>query len=81
MPEINVRPSNEDYRASITKLHDLVHTQLDVRFDWTKRYLLGKAVITLKAHALPQNTVWLDARGMQINQVKQLAGKDSVAVK
>ena len=81
LPEINVRPSNEDYRASVTKLHDLVHTQLDVRFDWNKRYLLGKAVITLKAHSLPQNTVWLDARGMQINQVKHLVGKDSIVVK
>ncbi|MBK9636496.1 MAG: hypothetical protein IPO63_01240 [Bacteroidetes bacterium] len=62
LPEINIHPSNDVYRASVTKLHDLIHTQLDIRFDWTKRYLFGKSVITLKAHALPQNTVWLNAR-------------------
>jgi aminopeptidase N len=81
LPEINVSPGNMDYRASVTKLHDLVHMKLDVRFDWSKKYLLGTSTLTLKAHALPQNNIWLDARGMQINQVKHLTGKDSLPLK
>lgn len=81
LPEINVSPENMDYRASVTKLHDLIHMKLDVRFDWSKKYLLGTSALTLKAHALPQNNIWLDARGMQINQVKLLTQTDSLPLK
>lgn len=81
LPEINVSPENMDYRASVTKLHDLIHMKLDVRFDWSNKYLLGTSTLTLKAHALPQNNIWLDARGMQINQVKLLTQKDSLPLK
>lgn len=81
LPEINVSPENMDYRASVTKLHDLIHMKLDVRFDWSKKYLLGTSTLTLKAHALPQNNIWLDARGMQINQVKLLTQTDSLPLK
>ncbi|MBK7966703.1 MAG: M1 family metallopeptidase [Bacteroidetes bacterium] len=70
-----------DYRASVTKLHDLIHMQLDVRFDWSKKYLLGTSTLTIKAHALPQKNIWLNARGMQINYVKQINGKDTLPVK
>ncbi|RZK22791.1 MAG: hypothetical protein EOO63_18110, partial [Hymenobacter sp.] len=30
------------YRASATKINDLVHTKLAVRFDYAKRYLYGQ---------------------------------------
>jgi aminopeptidase N len=81
LPEINVQPENKTYRASVAKLHDLVHMQLDVRFDWSKKYLNGTSTLTLKAHAHPQNNIWLDARGMQINSIKHLVGKDSLQLK
>lgn len=81
LPAITIRPGNDEYRASVTKLHDLIHTQLDVRFDWNKRYLFGKATITLKAHALAKDHIWLDARGMQINTVKLLVKNDSLLLK
>lgn len=81
LPEINVRPENLDYRASVTKLHDLIHMKLDVRFDWRKKYLLGTSALTLKAHALPQNHIWLDARGMQINYVQLIKEKDTLPLK
>jgi len=58
------------YQATATKLHDLTHTRLRVRFDWQKQYLLGEATLTLKPHFYPQNTLVLDAKGMAIHKVQ-----------
>lgn len=78
LPEVEVSPEPEEYRAAVTRTHDLVHTILDVRFDWKKKHLLGKARITLMPHFYPSDQVWLDARGMDIRAVKLLRGADSI---
>ncbi|TGE14061.1 M1 family peptidase, partial [Hymenobacter elongatus] len=54
------------YRASATKVNALVHTKLDVRFDYAKRYLYGKAWLTLKPYAYATDSLRLDAKGMDI---------------
>ncbi len=61
------------YRASASKLHDLVHTVLDVRLDYAKQFLYGKATITLQPHAYPMDSLQLDAKGMDIKEVALLA--------
>jgi aminopeptidase N len=43
-------PTPSPYRASATKINDLVHTKLAVRFDYAKRYLYGQEWVTLKPH-------------------------------
>jgi aminopeptidase N len=66
------------YRASATKINDLVHTKLDVKFDYDKSYLYGKAWITLKPHFYPTDSLSLDAKGMDINKVTIVnAGKSA----
>ena len=40
----------EIYNPSETKYFDLIHTKLDVRFDWENRRLLGKEHVWLKPH-------------------------------
>ena len=62
------------YRASADKDFDLIHTRLDVSFDWQKHYLNGVAEITLKPHFYPSSVLLLDARGMIINKVARIAG-------
>lgn len=57
------------YRATPTKINDLVHTELDVRFDYKKRYLYGKEWVTLKPHFYPTDSLRLDAKGMNINNI------------
>ena len=64
------------YRASATRLNDLVHTKLDVRFDFEKCYLYGKATITAHPHFYPQTTLILDARGMDIHEVALVEGNN-----
>ena len=69
------------YRASATKVNDLVHTKLDVRFDYAKRYLYGKEWVTLKPHAYPTDSLRLDAKGMDIKSVALMSGGQSQPLK
>ncbi|MBL7932126.1 MAG: M1 family peptidase [Bacteroidia bacterium] len=58
------------YRASVTKIHDLKHTKLDVKFDWAKSQMEGKAEITGTPHFYPSSKLVLDARGMEIKSLE-----------
>ncbi|MBS1747167.1 MAG: M1 family metallopeptidase [Bacteroidetes bacterium] len=57
------------YRAEATKINDLTDTKLDVRFDYDKSYLYGKAWLTLHPHFYPTDSLNLDAKGMDIKEV------------
>ncbi|MCF8463319.1 MAG: M1 family peptidase [Flavobacteriales bacterium] len=57
------------YRASNTRTFDLIHTTLDVRFDWEKQQLMGKAELTLKPYFYATNQLVLDAKGFDLNAV------------
>ena len=57
------------YRAEATKINDLVNTKLDVKFDYDKAYMYGKEWLTLHPHFYPTDTLSLDAKGMNINEV------------
>jgi aminopeptidase N len=66
------------YRASATKINDLVNTKLDVSFDFSKSWMYGKAWITLHPHFYPTDSLTLDAKNMNINEVALFtAGKKS----
>ena len=69
------------YRASATKINDLVHTKLDVKFDYEKSYLYGKAWITLKPHFYATDSLALDAKGMDINKVSIVKADRSTPLK
>ncbi len=57
------------YRLTSEKQNDLINTKLDVRFDYAKSYMYGKAWITLKPHFYDTDSLVLDAKGMNINKV------------
>ena len=57
------------YQGSATRKNDIIHTKLDVSFDWIKQYMYGKATITIKPYFYPTSTLELDARGMEIKEV------------
>lgn len=57
------------YRATAERTHDLIHTSLDVRFDWAKQHLLGKASLKLKPYFYETNQLVLDAKGFDIHSV------------
>lgn len=70
-------PKKYTFNPSRTLENDLLHTTLRVSFDWQKQYLNGTAEITAKPYFYPQNTLVLDAKGMDIHAVslmKELEG-------
>ncbi|MCE3295305.1 MAG: Membrane alanyl aminopeptidase [Crocinitomicaceae bacterium] len=63
------------FHASETVFTDLVHTKLEVSFDWNKAWLYGKETLTAKPHFYATDSLVLDAKGMEIKSVK-LNGAD-----
>lgn len=70
-PKVPVLPV---YNASASRLSDILHTKLEVSFDWNKEYLFGQATITAKPYFYPTDILELDARGMEIKQVALVTG-------
>lgn len=57
------------YKAANEKINKLIHTKLDVSFNYPKRQLNGKAWITLKPYFYSTDSLTLHAKGMDIKQV------------
>ena len=66
------------YQATATRKHDLLHTSLDVRFDWEKQHLLGKATLKLKPYFYSTNLLVLDAKGFDFHKVSIVKGNSKM---
>src|SRR5882724_7930004 len=64
----------KEFRETATRINDLVHTKLDVKFDYAHSYLNGKAWITLKPHFYSTDSLTLDAKGMDIHKIAMVKG-------
>lgn len=60
----------EIYRASNTKQNDIIHTKLEVNFDWKLSQMNGKATLLVKPYFYETNQLFLDARGMEIKSLQ-----------
>src|SRR5580658_1643088 len=85
---VNAQPTTEKdeswkkiYRGSATKINDLVHTKLEVKFDYDKSYMYGKEWVTLKPHFYPTDSLTLDAKGMDIHKLTILNNGNNVPLK
>lgn len=77
LDSVEVKPKEQPvYQASATRINDIIHTKLDVRFDWSKAYLYGKATITAKPYFYPTSSIDLDARGFDIAEVSLVKGQN-----
>jgi aminopeptidase N len=68
--------TNEIYEEEVfpykeaKKLHtDLIHTKLEIEPIWKTAELNGKATLTLKPHFYTTDSVFIDAKGMEIKSV------------
>ena len=64
----------KEYRESYARINDLVHTRLDVNFNFDKSQMNGKAWITLHPHFYATDSLLLDAKGMDIQKVAIVNG-------
>jgi len=65
-------PIKYNYFPSKERKFDLIHTRLEVSFDWEKELMPGHAILTLTPFFYPQNVLELDAQVMQINKVSMV---------
>ncbi|NCI51505.1 M1 family peptidase [Sediminibacterium roseum] len=79
----NAQPGNSSaqYRQTEEKINDLVHTKLELRFDYSKAWAIGKAWITLHPHFYPTDSLRLDAKGMTINSVSLVSKGKNIRLK
>lgn len=72
---------SDTYNYSATKTNDLVHTKLDISFDFEKMYVYGKEWITIKPHFHPTDSLQLDAQGMKITNISLSKGDKLIPLK
>ncbi|MEQ9426374.1 MAG: M1 family aminopeptidase [Cyclobacteriaceae bacterium] len=65
-------PEKLIYRAAESRIWDLIHTHLDLSFDWENQYVNGIAVLELSPYFFPQDDLTLDAKGFDILKVSKL---------
>lgn len=65
-------PKKYDYRPSRTRYHDLLHTQVEAWFDWENERMNGKARLQLTPFFYATDSLWLDAKGMEVKRVRLL---------
>ncbi len=75
------QPAFVPLRPAAHQVNLLVHTRLDVKFDYAKRYLYGREWVTLKPHAQATDTLRLDAKGMDIKTVALVQGSTTTPLK
>ncbi len=57
------------YNPSHTFEQDLIHTKIEISFDWMKKHANGKATLTLRPWFYPTDKVTLDAKNFDIKSV------------
>lgn len=62
------------FRAEAERLTALVHTKLDLKFDWEKEQVNGEAWITAKPYFYATDQLILDAKAMLIHEVALISG-------
>jgi aminopeptidase N len=58
------------YRSSATRKFDVLHTELDLAFDWQNQTVIGQAALTIKPYFHEQKTLVLDAQDFEIGSIQ-----------
>ena len=61
------------YNPSATRSNDLLHTKLDLHFNWEEEQVMGEATLSFKPYFYSTSSLVLDAKGFDIHTV-QLGG-------
>jgi hypothetical protein len=67
---LNSQEKDKPFHAVSDKVWHLHHTDLDITFNFKNQTLNGTAIVTLRPYFYPQDTLDLDAKGMDILHVE-----------
>ncbi len=59
----------EVYNPSRKRRNDLLHTKLDLRFDWEQEAVIGKASLQFQPYFYPTDSLILDAKGFDFQSI------------
>jgi aminopeptidase N len=59
-----------NYNPSYRRVNDLIHTKLELKFDWEEESVIGQAFLTLAPLFYPTDSVVLDAKDFDISAIK-----------
>lgn len=62
-------PEPKPYMASYTRLSDIIHTKLELSFNWDSCFVYGKATLTARPYFHATDELILDAKGFKINSI------------
>jgi aminopeptidase N len=74
-------PEPKVYQGTNPRSNDLLHTKLEVKFDWQNSWMLGKAWIDIKPYFNPVKKLYLNARGMDIYKIQMVGPKGNTDLK
>jgi len=63
------KKAHANYKESNPRTNDILHTKLEVSFDWKNATMNGRATISIKPYFYSTNVLVLNARGMTINSL------------
>ncbi|MEM9931322.1 MAG: alanyl aminopeptidase, partial [Bacteroidota bacterium] len=73
--EVEIPNDRPVYRAAYKRVHDLLHTRLDLAFDWEQEMVIGTATLKLTPLFKPSNQLVLDAKGFNFKSIKLANGR------
>ncbi len=65
----------EPYAPAFHRTNDLLHTKLELRFDWEQEMVIGKATLRLTPILRPSSEVTLDAKNFDFKSITTAGGK------
>ncbi len=66
------------YHPAEKRIVDLLHTRLEVSFDYSRQWVYGKATLWMKPYFHSIQSVELDAKGFTINQIGLIHAQDTL---
>ncbi|MBC7381950.1 MAG: M1 family metallopeptidase [Bacteroidia bacterium] len=75
------KPAVLTYHPAEKRIIDILHTHLEISFDYAKQWVYGKAALTIRPYLHPLQSVILDAKGFTLNRVALVQHKDTLALK
>ncbi|MDP3472791.1 MAG: M1 family metallopeptidase [Algoriphagus sp.] len=63
------------YQPSAKRDFDLLHTELDLAFDWSNQAVIGRAKLKLTPYFYPQKELVLDAKDFEVGAIYLLNGE------
>ncbi|MCG8310382.1 MAG: M1 family metallopeptidase [Cytophagales bacterium] len=65
------------YKGERTRHFRLLHTKLELSFDWGKQWVFGKALLIAEPYFYEQSSIIVDAKGFEIHDITMLNGLDT----